>query len=109
MLFILYSEINAASIGANLGMPEYSYYFVLKGFQQALRAIGDIVIVQNPAAEVDAIFHEKQSQGIPCVFLSFSPPNKTLTSLACPTICVFAWEFSNIPHEVWGDDSRNDW
>ncbi len=109
MFFILYSEINAASIGANLGMPEYSYYFVLRGFQKALQAIGDIAIVQNPAEEVDPIFREKQSQGIPCVFLSFSPPNKTLTSLECPTICVFAWEFSNIPYEVWDDEPRNDW
>jgi hypothetical protein len=109
MLFILYSEINAASIGSNLGMPEYSYYFVLKGFQQALRALGDIVVVQNPAVEVDPIFREKQSAGVSCVFLSFSPPNKTLTSLACPTICVFAWEFSNIPYEAWDDEPRNDW
>jgi len=109
MLFLLYSEINAATIGSNLGMPEYSYYFVLKGFQKALQEIGDIMIVKNPAEEVDAIFREKQAQGVRCVFLSFSPPNKTLTTLECPTICVFAWEFNNIPCEAWDDEPRNDW
>ncbi len=109
MLFILYSEINAASIGSNLGMPEYSYYFVLKGFHKALQMIGDVVIVQNPAEEVDSIYRDKQREGVPCLFLSFSPPNKTLVSLACPTICVFAWEFSNLPYETWDDDPRNDW
>jgi glycosyltransferase involved in cell wall biosynthesis len=109
MRFILYSEIDADSIGGSLGMPEYSYYFVLRGFRNALESLGDVIDVRDPAVEVDPLYRESCRAGEPCVFLSFSPPNKTLTTLACPTICVFAWEFSNIPDEVWDDDPRNDW
>jgi glycosyltransferase involved in cell wall biosynthesis len=32
-----------------------------------------------------------------------------LIDLKCPTLSVFAWEYSNIPNETWDDDVRNDW
>ncbi|HSB94970.1 MAG TPA: glycosyltransferase [Spongiibacteraceae bacterium] len=90
-------------------MPEYSYYFVLRGYRKVLESLGDVVVVQNPALQVDPLYEESCQRGTPCVFISFSPPNKTIASLRCPTISVFAWEFSNIPYEVWDGDARHDW
>ena len=134
MIFILYSDINEADIGQNLGMPEYSYYFVLKGYKAVLEELGKVVVVQSPNTEVDDIYLRKEPPLKPgllasikrllikekketplraededCVFLSFSPPQRTLTELNCPTLSVFAWEFNNIPYETWDNEPRHDW
>lgn len=109
MKFIMYSAVNADSIKASLGMPEYSYYFVLKELLPLFEDLGEVQLVKDPATEVDAIYRECQAAGQPCVFLSCSPPQKTEVGLACPTVSIFAWEFDNIPYESWDDDPRNDW
>lgn len=109
MRFLIYSSIDDASIVSHFGMPEYSYYFVLKGFQDVLAELGSVTIIHDPQHEVDAIFETCAERGEACVFLSFSPPYRTLVDLKCPTVSVFAWEFSNIPTETWDDDPRNDW
>lgn len=109
MIFIIYSDTTAASVREKLGLPEYSYYFVLKEFRPVLEQMGKVVVVTNPATEVDPIFAECQARQEPCLFLSFSPPNKTPLDLACPTVPVLAWEFDTIPNEVWNNDPINDW
>src|SRR5471030_77618 len=101
MIIIIYSDTNAGSIEKNLGLPEYSYYFVLKEFKPILERMGIVVPVTDPAREVDAIYRNAQAHGESCVFLSFSPPHKTAIGLECPTIPVFAWEFNTIPQEMW--------
>ena len=109
MNFILYSDIGENSIDKSLGLPEYSYYFVLKAFRTVLAELGTVTLVRYPETEVDPLFEECLQRGEECVFLSFSPPNKTLIDLKCPTISVFAWGYSNLPDELWDDDVRNDW
>lgn len=109
MIFILYSHIDQTKIDSSLGLPEYSYYFVLKEFREALEQIGTVVIVTDPRVEVDAISTGAKARGEACVYISFSPPNKALVDLPCPSLCVFAWEFDRIPDESWDDDPRNDW
>ena len=109
MNFILYSDIGESTINKSLGLPEYSYYFVLKAFRSALAELGAVTLVRDPATEVDPLFEACRQRGEECVFLSFSPPNKTLVDLKCPTVSVFAWEYNNIPNEQWDDDLRNDW
>jgi glycosyltransferase involved in cell wall biosynthesis len=109
MNFILYSDIGESAINKSLGLPEYSYYFVLKAFRTALQELGTVSLVRHPATEVDPLFDACRQRGEECVFLSFSPPNKTLIDLRCPTVSVFAWEYSNIPDEIWDEDERNDW
>lgn len=109
MLFIIYSATDEASIKSDLGLPEYSYYFVLKEFRPLLERLGRVVVVRHPETEVDVLYDECIAKDEECVFLSFSPPNKTLIHLRCPTIPVFAWEFDSLPDEVWDADTRNDW
>ncbi|MGN8274875.1 glycosyltransferase [Pseudomonas sp. SMN5] len=109
MLIIIYSETNQTNILENLGKPEYSYYFVLKEFRPVLERLGQVVEVTRPDEEVDQLYAECQRRGEDCVFLSFSPPHRTAAHYACPTIPVFAWEFSTIPTESWQGEPRHDW
>lgn len=109
MLFLVHSNINAGTIRHKLGMPEYSYYFVLKPYLEVLGELGRVVFLDDPATEADRHFDAAQQNGEGCVFLCFAPPHRAPVDLRCPTVCVFAWEFSDIPNEVWDNEPRNDW
>ena len=58
MLFIIYSATDEATFKSNLGLPEYSYYFVLKEYRPVLERLGRVVEVLDPQVEVDALFLE---------------------------------------------------
>jgi len=109
MLIIIHSETNKSTIAQNLGRSEYSYYFVLKEYRPVLERLGRVIEVTDPDGQVDRLYQDCQQRGEDCVFLSFSPPHRTPTHYACPTLAVFAWEFSTIPTESWCDDPRHDW
>jgi glycosyltransferase involved in cell wall biosynthesis len=109
MTFIVYAQISAEKLTECLGMPEYSYHFVLRGFLPVLRELGDVIVVRDPPLEVDGIYEDCRRRDEACVFITFSPPNKSAVGLRCPTVCVLAWEFDRIPDEVWDDDPKNDW
>lgn len=109
MKILIYSATTAATIKTNLGLPEYSYYFVLKEFLPVLRELGEVVIVERPVQEVDVIYEQCMAAGEPCVFLAFAPPHKTPIHFLCPTVSVFAWEFDSIPNECWLNDPSQDW
>ena len=109
MVIIIYSAETEKSILANMGLPEYSYFFVLKKFRAVLCKFATVIEVKNPETEVDIIYKECRLRGEVCLFFSFSPPHKTVTGLKCLTISVFAWEYATIPTDTWGGDPRNDW
>lgn len=109
MKIIIFSETNSHTIQSNIGKPEYSYYYVLKSFLPLLERLGDVVVVTNLEREVDKIYVECRLRKEVCFFLSFAPPHRTLTTLECPTIAVFAWEFDDIPDEQWGVEPSSDW
>lgn len=109
MLILIHSETNKSNIQQNLGRPEYSYYFVLKEFRPVLERLGQVLEISNPDEQVDRLYFDCQSRGEACIFLSFSPPHRTPNHYACPTIPVFAWEFSTIPTESWQGEPRHDW
>lgn len=107
--FIVYSDVNAATISTSMGKPEYSYYFVLKEFLPMLQKLGEVIVIENPAESVDTLYSQSKAAGIDCIFLSFSPPHKTTLGLRCPTIPVFAWEFDSLPSELWLNDPHSNW
>jgi glycosyltransferase involved in cell wall biosynthesis len=108
MKFITYSGLNRDNIAGNLGQNDYSYFFVLQDFLPLLQQFGEVLITDQ-LDEVDKIYADVTAQGEDAVFLSFTPPHKTPMDIACPTIPVFAWEYSTIPNQQWGEDQRDDW
>ncbi len=109
MIILVHTAFHGENVQGSLGRPEYSYYFVLREFRPLLEELGTVVEIDDPEREVDAIYHRSIAQGVPCVFLSFMPPNKVPLGLACPTIPVFAWEYETLPVESFSGKSRNDW
>ncbi len=109
MVIIVHAAETKNTIAANIGAKDYSYYFVLEKYRKVLDRFTSVVEIRHPEQEVDVIYSECQARGEPCLFLSFTPPFKTVTGLKCPTICVFAWEYVTIPTDVWSTDVRNDW
>jgi glycosyltransferase involved in cell wall biosynthesis len=110
MQFILFSEVSDQSIRGSLGRAEYSYYFVMRGILPVLRQMGEVIQVERPAEQVDPIYDACVARGEPCIFISCSPPNSVTLGLRCPTIVVFAWEFSTLPDGGWDPaNPRNDW
>ncbi len=101
---LIYSETTAATVSGNLGRAEYSYYFILEKYLPLLCRLGEVVYVREPLAEVDRLSEEARRAGRRAVFLSFTPPHRTARGLHCPTVCVLAWEFDNIPAESWDPD-----
>ena len=109
MIILEHSTFDASTIGRNLGLPEYSYWFVRKAFRPVLERFGVVVPVSKPQQDVDRIYRSAQAHGQPCVYVSFNPPHLVPLGLACPTLPVFAWEYDIIPNEAWNDDPANDW
>jgi glycosyltransferase involved in cell wall biosynthesis len=109
MIFLIHSETAEGTVDANLGLPEYSYYFVLKAFRPLLEEMGVTIAIADPEHEVDRICRNARQHGEDCVFLTFSPPHRTYVATECPTIPIFAWEFDTIPVEAWNGEPRHDW
>jgi glycosyltransferase involved in cell wall biosynthesis len=106
MKFIIYSAVSAKNISSYLGKPEYSYYFVLKKYLPIFEALGEITLVHSFSdIDVAASGLSPQDDYVIC----FSPPNKSYINSSIKVINIFAWEFDNLPYEVWGDDSRQNW
>jgi glycosyltransferase involved in cell wall biosynthesis len=108
MKIIVQAGANRTSIEQSLGAPEYSYAFVQSAFLPVLRGLGNVVSVAGPD-QVDIVYDAAQAVGEACVFLCFTPPHLVPAGLRCPTIPVFAWEFTTIPCESFGGDERDDW
>jgi len=109
MIILVHTAFHGENVAANLGQPEYSYYFVLREFRPILEKLGIVIEITDPKREVDVIYRNCVSQGVPCIFLSFMPPNKAPIGLACPTVPVFAWEYGHLPDEGFSGKPRNDW
>lgn len=109
MKLLTYTSTPTRDLPSQLGLPEYSYRFVVQEFKPLLESLGDVIEVERPEREVDAIHEACRRYGEECVFLCFMPPNKTPIGLACPTIPVFAWEYDALPFEAFGGKPRNDW
>ncbi len=108
MIFLVYAAETDQTIGANLGLADYSYFFVMKKFLPVLERLGRVLAVADPAT-IDAVYDAQRARGRDVILLSFTPPHKTPQALRCPTFPVFAWEYSTIPNEVWGNDPRHNW
>lgn len=108
-LILVYSETNDRNIAGRIGLPEYSYYFVLRAFLPVLRELGEVRVVYDPVGEADALHDEARAAGRECVLLSFAPPHRTLLPQRCPTIPMIAWEFDRIPDHAWDGHDFHDW
>lgn len=99
LLIMVFSETKAETVRSSLGNADYSYYFILEKYLPLLRRIGTVQHIDDPGVEVDSLYAAARSANRKAIFLSFTPPHRTVRNLSCPTVCVMAWEFGSIPDE----------
>lgn len=112
MKFLLYAQVTQDTVDRQLGMADYSYFFLLRAFSGVLAELGEVIRLRD-VAEAELIHARCVARDEPCVLISFAPPHKTPLGLACPTVPLFAWEYPDIPERIeevcWKNDPRNDW
>lgn len=84
-----------------LGRSDYSYHFVARYFERALRDVVPVDVV-GTAAGLGATGQ---------LDLLFLPPHRLPDTVrpGAAAVDVFAWEYDTIPTQTWNDDPRNDW
>lgn len=106
LVFLLHARLNDDTIADNLGITDYSYYFVLKRFEPLLAEYGRVTIIKEPSADIDKLQLDPNEQPI---YVSFTPPHLCYIPQSIPCICVFAWEYGSLPSETFGADPMDDW
>ena len=105
MNFLVYASHDEDNIQDSLGMADYSYYFVMKRYLPLLAEYGSVELLSRPADDKFIADHPNPET---CIYLSFTPPDKTAQISLCPVFVVFAWEFSTIPDEEF-TRPEDDW
>jgi hypothetical protein len=104
MLFLVYSPLSSSNIKDNLGLADYSYFFVMQRFLPLLREFGEVEVLEHAPSDEDVA---RRQQATSCIYLSFTPPNKVAALTRCPVLPVFAWEYSTIPDEEFSGAQDN--
>jgi glycosyltransferase involved in cell wall biosynthesis len=106
MKFIIYSAVSAKNISSYLGKPEYSYYFVLKKYLPVFESLGSYVVVHS----FDTIEYQiEKCINNEIIVICCAPPNKSYINVDVRVVNVFAWEFDNLPNEIWDCDPMQNW
>lgn len=95
-----FAESNRAAMAAGLGHGDYSYAFAMRGFVDALEALGvDHTVIRHP--EYIADIRERSNARVN-IHLSFYPPERLRLLKGAYNINCFAWEFDRLrsPEEV---------
>ncbi|GAB5452323.1 MAG: hypothetical protein Hals2KO_26510 [Halioglobus sp.] len=107
MIIITHCRTTRDSLENLFGQADYSYYFIFERYLPVLERLGQVIEVGDPEREIDGILDSHPSER--CVYLSFTPPHLMHVHPRCPTVCVFAWEFSSIPDGVVSACDEIDW
>jgi glycosyltransferase involved in cell wall biosynthesis len=110
MKILVYCPLNSDNIEHSLGTADYSYFFVMQRFLPLLESIGEVEILAEPPDD-ELVARYQQVDKV--IYFAFTPPDKAFGSTLCPTVPVFAWEYSTIPYEAfryprdnWVEDLR---
>ncbi|GAA5179046.1 glycosyltransferase [Niveibacterium umoris] len=109
LVFLVHAPQRGATIENEMGRADYSYYFVMRHFVPLLERLGQVEQIDDPATQADPRHDQITANGGQAVLLLFMPPHRVPTGIRCPTLPVFAWEYSTIPNESWGADPRQNW
>lgn len=94
----IFSESDAKSMSVSLGMSDYSYGFIVRGFVQALEELNvDFQIIENPHYISDV---ETISSADTVVHLAVCPPERIRLLKGAYNVVCCAWEFDRLRQTV---------
>ena len=99
--------MTGAPQGRNVGVPGYSYDFVVRLFAPLLAQWGELMIVTRDELE-SAVSTARRRQLLP-VHVSFLPLQDVRLAAAAPNVVVPAWEYPDIPNHDFDGNPQNNW
>jgi len=109
MIFLVHVPFTEGSIEGEMGLADYSYYFVMEACLPVLERLGKVVEIADPGREADDWYRRSAAAGEYCVLLCFAPPHRVPLHLECPVVPVIAWEYDTLPDEAWAGQRETDW
>ena len=76
MIFLVHVPFTEDSIEGEVGLADYSYYFVMQAYLPVLQALGKVVEIEDPLQEADEWYRSCAARGEYCVLLCFAPPHR---------------------------------
>ncbi len=104
---IVTSYRTGATEGRNVGVPGYSYDFVLQLFAPLIQQWGELIVI--PRDEVDHAVKEARTRGLEPIHLSFLPLHDVRLANDAPNVVVPAWEYPDIPDHEFDNKPENNW
>jgi glycosyltransferase involved in cell wall biosynthesis len=101
--------MSGSTEGRNLGTAGYSYDFVASLFAELLSQWATVIWVPELKNNLELAAAAARSNGLEPIHVSFLPFQDVVLCKSAPNIVVPAWEFPDIPDQVFNNDERNDW
>lgn len=104
---VVTSYRTGATQGQRLGSPGYSYDLVAALFRPLLERWGEVHMAGRD--ELPQAVSRLQAQAKQPVHISFLPFQDAPVAAAIPNVIVPAWEFPDVPDQVFDGNPHNDW
>ncbi|MCE5302903.1 MAG: hypothetical protein LLF97_07320 [Planctomycetaceae bacterium] len=104
---IVTSYCTGAPNGKNVGVPGYSYDFVVQLFAPLIKSWGKLLVVSRE--ELPQAVAQMRARGYTPVHLSFLPLQDVCFADDAPNIVVPAWEYPDVPNHVFDGNPQNNW
>ena len=102
------AQESAAGLGTSLGVKNYSYAFIVKGYREALDQLGlPYEMINRPEFVPDI---RQRSRARVNLHLGFYPPDAPRMLKGAHNVMVVAWEFERLqlPHEIMSPHAFSD-
>ena len=99
----------AGDLRRHLGSADYSYGFVLKAIEPALRAVARVETVAVPECSLSYRAARARAEGFDPVNLILHPAQNAYFAPDLPNVLFPFWEFPELPSRDFGFDTRQNW
>ena len=107
--FLVSTSSAARGLRDRLGLPAYSYVFVVEALGPVLERFGTWRLIDHPESRLAFAAREAEAQGYRAIHLAVNPLQDAYLSPALPNILFPFWEFPDIPARSFGHDLRQNW
>ncbi len=106
---LLSCYMTGSTEGQNLGTPGYSHDFVAKAYAPLLERYGEVRVVPDSKADLEAMVDAVLAAGKVPLHFSILPLQDVVLSKRAVNVAVPAWEYPDVPNQAFDGNPQNNW